>query len=108
MYFFGVFLPLYNGRQIPEGIFLSVFTFFALFSLCFAGLTLGLGLYDFDIFVCISTAVAFLNNVGTGLGAMDYATLPDGAKWMLMAGMILGRLEYITILILFTPKFWRD
>jgi trk system potassium uptake protein TrkH len=104
----GVFLPLYNGRQIPEGIFLSVFTFFALFSLCFAGLTLGLGLYDFDIFVCISTAVAFLNNVGTGLGVMDYATLPDGAKWMLMAGMILGRLEYITILIFFTPKFWRD
>jgi len=104
----GVFLPLYNGRQIPEGIFLSVFTFFALFSLCFAGLTLGLGLYDFDIFVCISTAVAFLNNVGTGLGVMDYTTLPDGAKWILMAGMILGRLEYITILILFMPKFWRD
>lgn len=104
----GIFLPLYNGRQIPEGIFLSVFTFFALFSICFAGLILGLGLYDFDIFVCISTTVAFLNNVGTGFGALDYTALPDGAKWMLMAGMLLGRLEYITILILFTPKFWRD
>ncbi len=109
----GVFLPLYNGRQIPEGIFLSVFTFFWFFIICVGALTLGLGLYNLDIFLCISTAISFLNNVGTGLGTLiqyaeDYRAFPESAKWMLMAGMLLGRLEYITILILFTPRFWRD
>jgi trk system potassium uptake protein len=109
----GVFLSLYNRQQIPEGIFLSVFSFFGLFIICFGLLSLGLSLYDFDIFTCLSAAVSCLNNVGTGFGTLightgDYTALPDGAKWMLMAGMLLGRLEYITVLILLSPKFWRD
>ena len=109
----GVFLPLYNGRAIPEGIFLSIFSFLALFIMCFCLLTLGLSLYDFDIFTCLSTAVSCLNNVGIGFGHVthytgDYTSLPEGAKWMLMIGMLLGRLEYVTVLILLTARFWRD
>lgn len=109
----GVFLPLYNNRQIPEGIFLSVFTFFGLFLISLGILSLSLALYGFDIFNCLSIALACLNNVGAGFGTLvsytgDYASLPTGAKWLLMIGMILGRLEYITVLILFSPKFWHD
>ena len=108
----GIFLPLYNNRQIPEGIFLSVFTFFGLFFISLGLLSLALALYGFDIFNCLSIALACLNNVGAGFGNLvsytgDYASLPTGAKWLLMMGMILGRLEYITVLIVLSPKFWR-
>ena len=55
------------------------------------------------------TAIA---NVGPGLGdiigpAGHFGTLPDGAKWFLMIGMLLGRLELIGILVLLSPAFWR-
>jgi trk system potassium uptake protein TrkH len=50
--------------------------------------------------------------VGPGLGEVigpsgNYATLPDAAKWILAAGMLLGRLEIITVLVLCMPAFWR-
>jgi trk system potassium uptake protein len=39
--------------------------------------------------------------------AGNYAPLPDGAKWLLAAGMIMGRLEFMAVLVLFTRRFWR-
>lgn len=109
----GVFLASYNHKPIPEGIFISVFTFFALFVLCFGSLAITLSLYDLDFLTCTSAAIAALNNIGPGLGDLigpdgTYAPLPDSAKWLLMIGMILGRLEYVTILILFSPGFWKN
>jgi trk system potassium uptake protein TrkH len=109
----GVFLSTYNKHPIPDGIFTSVFTFFGMFVACLGFLSLGLSFYDLDFLTAFSAAVSALNNVGPGLGDLigpdgTHAPLPDGAKWMLMTGMILGRLEYITILILLSPKFWKD
>ncbi len=57
------------------------------------------------------SATAFAN-VGPGLGevigpAGNYQSLPDAAKWVLAFMMILGRLEFFTILVLLTPAFWR-
>jgi trk system potassium uptake protein TrkH len=109
----GVFLPLYNGKRIPDEIFTSVFTFFALYVVSFGLLVLGLSAYELDISTCLSAAASCLNNVGPGFGPIigpeaNYAPLPDGVKWMLMAGMLVGRLEYVTIIILFVPSFWRD
>ncbi|AIL12896.1 hypothetical protein IM40_04220 [Candidatus Paracaedimonas acanthamoebae] len=109
----GVFIPMYNGKPIPEGIFLSVFTFFALFVACLGALALALSLFELDLLTCLFAALSVLNNMGTGFGDIlgdtgTYAALPTGAKWLLMFGMLVGRLEYITILILFSPKFWRD
>ncbi|MEC7512558.1 MAG: potassium transporter TrkG, partial [Pseudomonadota bacterium] len=51
-------------------------------------------------------------NVGPGLGPIvgpsgTYAPLPDTAKWVLSFGMLLGRLEFLTVLVLFAPSFWR-
>jgi len=51
-------------------------------------------------------------NVGPGLGSVigpagNFSPLPDAAKWLLSAGMLLGRLEIITVLVLLTPAFWR-
>ncbi len=109
----GVFPPTYNGAVIPDAVSISVFTFFALYILSFAVLVLGLGMFDLDMSTTISGAASALNNIGPGFGPVigpsgNFSTLPDGAKILLMIGMILGRLEYITFLILFLPSFWRN
>lgn len=109
----GIFLPTYNHTPIPEGIFTSVFTFFALFVICVGLMAIALSFYDLDFITATSAAVAALNNIGPGLGYIigpdtTYSFLPDSAKWILMIGMILGRLEYVTIIILLSPSFWRD
>ena len=74
-----------------------------------------LGLPDstgLDTVTAISASASALANVGPGLGEMigpagNYSKLPDSAKWVLSAGMLLGRLELFTVLVLFSPNFWR-
>lgn len=109
----GVFIPYYNGKPIPEGVSASVMSFFFLYALSFAGLALGLKLFDLDFITALSAAATAISNVGPGLGPMigpagTFAPLPDGAKWLLSLGMLLGRLELFTILILLAPTFWRS
>ena len=64
-----------------------------------------------DFVTSISAVATSLGNVGPGLGLVgpvnNFAALPDITKWMLSALMLLGRLELFTVLILFTPYFWR-
>ncbi len=108
-----IFPPTYENKPIPDVVSISVFTFFALYIASFGLLIMGLGLYNLDVSTTLSAAASALNNIGPGFGSTigpsgTFTSLPDGAKWMLMAGMILGRLEYITFLILFVPSFWRD
>ena len=60
----------------------------------------------------MSGAAAALANVGPGLGDIigpsgTYAPLPDAAKWLLSVAMLLGRLEFFTVLALFTSRFWQ-
>jgi len=52
-------------------------------------------------------------NVGPGLGPVvgpssTFASLPEGAKWLMAAGMLLGRLELFSVLVLLVPSFWRE
>lgn len=108
----GIFIPRYNGKPIPEGVFTSVFTFLGLYVLSLGVLALSLGLFNLDFVTCISGAVSALNNMGPGFGAvigpMDtYAILPTGAKWCLMAGMLLGRLEFVTVFVILSARFWK-
>ncbi|MCE2951162.1 MAG: TrkH family potassium uptake protein [Alphaproteobacteria bacterium] len=108
----GIFIPRYNAKPIPEGVFASVFTFLGLYLLSLGALTLGLALYNLDFVTCVSAAVATLNNVGPGFGHLvgpleNFSELPDGAKWLLMAGMLLGRLEFVTVFVLLSPRFWK-
>jgi trk system potassium uptake protein TrkH len=108
----GVFTPRYNGRPIPGQASRSVMSFFLLFFLCFAALALALGIIGLDSTTALSAAASALANVGPGLGEIvgptgSYAPLPDAAKWILCLGMLLGRLELFTVLVLFTPAFWR-
>lgn len=108
----GVFVPLYNHQKLRETDFMSVLAFFALYIFCYAALALSLSLCGLDVISSLSGSATILGNVGPGLGAHigpsgDYGNLSDTVKWILMFGMLLGRLELLTLLILLTPNFWR-
>ena len=109
----GVFIPYYNRRPITEDVALSVMSFFFFYVLVFVCLAVGLGMLGLDFVTAMSGAATAISNVGPGLGPVigpesTFTYLPDAAKWLLSAGMLLGRLELFTVLILFTPAFWRD
>ncbi len=112
LYPHGVFPATYQGRPISVDVQWSVIAFIFLFGASFAGITLLLTLQGLDILTSASGAATALANVGPGLGnvigpAGNFSTLPPGAKWVLAIGMLLGRLELITLLTLLTPSFWR-
>ena len=69
-------------------------------------LLLGTGL---DVTTAFTAVGASINNLGPGLGdvAANYASINDPAKWILCFAMLLGRLEVFTLLVLFSPMFWR-
>ncbi|WP_184435829.1 TrkH family potassium uptake protein [Roseospira goensis] len=109
----GVFIPYYNKKPIQEGVAEAVMAFFFMYALSVAFLTILLGLTGLDHVTALSGAATAISNVGPGLGdvigpAGNFATLPDTAKWLLAGGMLLGRLELFTVLVLFVPRFWRD
>jgi trk system potassium uptake protein len=108
----GVFIPYYNHRPIPDDVITSVLSFFFLYGVSFAILAVSLGMLGLDFTTAVSSAATAISNVGPGLGpivgpAGNFQALPDAAKWLLSAGMLLGRLELFTVLMLFTSFFWR-
>lgn len=108
----GVFIPYYNRRPIPDEVIVSVLSFFFVFGLSFAVLALGLGMLGLDFLTAVSSAATAISNVGPGLGPIvgpsgTFQPLPDAAKWLMCVGMLLGRLEVFTVLVLFSRTFWR-
>ena len=88
-------------------------SFFFVFGMTFALLAVGLALMGIDFLTAVSAAASAISNVGPGLGPIigpegNYSSLPDSAKWLLSAGMLLGRLELFTVIVLFTRAFWKD
>lgn len=109
----GVFVPRYNNKPITDEVSSSVMSFIIFFGLSFTLLAVVLSLYGLDFITSMSAAAQALSNVGPGLGEVigptgNYTSFPDGAKWMLASAMIMGRLELFTVLVLFSPTFWRD
>lgn len=109
----GVFRPLFNGKPISETAMSSVMSFFILFAFCFSVLAVLLSFTGLDYITSMSGAATVMANVGPGLGDIigpsgNYSSLPDSAKWLLATGMLVGRLEIFTVLILFSPYFWRN
>ncbi|KPZ69292.1 Trk system potassium uptake protein TrkH [Shewanella sp. P1-14-1] len=102
----------YNKRTIDNDIIRSIMAFIMLFFLVILLLAITLVLSGLDAVTSITGAITAVTNVGPGLGpvigpAGNFSSLPDIAKWALAFGMLLGRLEIITVAVLFAPKFWR-
>ena len=108
----GIFTNVYNGRPVTDDIVRSVIAFSFYFTLTVAVIALGLSFCGLDFITSLSGAATAVANVGPGLGdvigpAGNFAGLPEAAKWLLSGGMLLGRLEIMTVVILVTPMFWR-
>lgn len=107
-----VHVKRYNGRPLPDSISTSVQSFVFLYFVSFLALALALSLSGLDAVTALSGAATAISNVGPGLGELigpagNFATLTDLQKWLLSAGMLVGRLEILIVLVLFTPQFWR-
>ncbi len=98
------------GRKpLPEKVIEAVWGFFAAYFAISALMILTLMATGLDQETAFSAVAACLNNLGPGLGdvGQNFASINDFAKWTLCLAMLLGRLEIFTLLVLFTPGFWR-
>lgn len=108
----GVFVPIYQDQKISDHLVASVFSFIGLYLVTVATLAVLLSLTGLNFINSLSGAVASVSNIGSGIGKTlgptgNLSSIPIASKVILMAGMILGRLELLTIIIFLSPNFWR-
>lgn len=98
-----------GDRPVQETIINAIWGFFASYVAVFALIMLLLMATGLNQVTAFSATAACINNLGPGLGDVSahYGVLNQTAKWLLCMAMILGRLEIFTLLVLFTPTFWR-
>jgi trk system potassium uptake protein TrkH len=102
----------FNGKAVGADIILNVQAFF----IFYIGITvLGsivLSFFGLDFITAAGAVATCIGNVGPGIGAVgplnNFAELPDMVKWILSFFMLLGRLELFTVLLIFTPAFWKS
>jgi trk system potassium uptake protein len=105
-------LPVkFNGKSVPQDVIYKVMAFFLMYILLFVIGVLFLAAIGIDFETAIGASIACLGNIGPGIGLVgpveNFSFMPDAAKWFLSLLMLLGRLELFTVLILFSPHFWR-
>lgn len=108
----GVFVIHYNQRPITPAVLDSVLGFVVMYFFTFALFALALTATGVDFVTALSGSGSALANVGPGIGDVigpmgSYRPLPDLAKWILAAEMVLGRLELFTVAVLFSRSYWR-
>jgi trk system potassium uptake protein len=100
-----------GGMHIPNNVVFAVLGFIFLYFMSIVTLTFLLIFGGLDFISAFTAVIACINNAGPGLGqvgpATNYASLTDYEIWVLSFTMLLGRLEVFSLLILFTPQFWR-
>lgn len=102
-----VSVPLYQGQKISDFVVVSVISFLVIYIISLALLSLGLSLLGIDSSSSFSIAASTLGNVGLNMSQVSYTDMTQGMKILLSIGMIIGRLELITIVMLCMPSFWR-
>ena len=101
-----------DGRPVANETIFAVLAFMLVYGVAIIVFTLVLMASGLSFDVGFSAAVASINNMGPGLGAIGpagtFAPLTDFQTWVCAAAMLLGRLELLSVLVLFTPQFWRQ
>lgn len=99
----------HNGRPVPDRVLESIWGFFAAYTIVYVILMLLMIASGLDQVSAFSAIAATLNNLGPGLGEVSstFVSVSDFGKWVGIAGMLMGRLEIFTVLVLLTPDFWR-
>lgn len=100
-----------NGKAVAPSITYHVLAFIMIYITIFVIGSIFVGFTGLDLLTTISAVATSLGNIGPGFGAVgpldNFAAIPWVTKWILSFLMLIGRLELFTVLILFTPYFWR-
>ncbi len=104
--------PVTLGRAtISNQVIANVMAYMLIYGATTLGLTMLMLLSGLDIVTAFSAVVATVNNIGPGLGRVgpsaNFGNLSDFQTWVCTVGMLVGRLELIAVMVLFTPEFWR-
>ncbi|MDW6091381.1 TrkH family potassium uptake protein [Vibrio rhizosphaerae] len=99
-----------GDKALSPRVIDAVWGFFSTYALVFVLCMLALIATGMEELSAFSAVAATLNNLGPGLGevAVHFGDVNDKAKWVLILSMLFGRLEIFTLLVLFTPAFWRN
>ena len=100
-----------GGQNIPQGRLVTLLAFFTLYIIMLFITTAVMVLSGIDFTNAFTIALSLISNVGAGLDTnigpvMSWADLSDGLKWLCSFLMLVGRLEIIAVLVLFTRSFW--
>ncbi|WP_445725704.1 TrkH family potassium uptake protein [Flavobacterium sp.] len=102
----------YDGGSVPKTIIYNILSFFVLYMLIFIMSSLLLTFFGLDFPSAMGAAASSLGNIGPAIGSVspvdNFAHLTIPAKWFCSFLMLIGRLELFTVLILFTPFFWKN
>ena len=96
-------------RAMPDRVVEAVWGFFSAYAIVFVVIMIGLIATGLDNITAFTATAATLNNLGPGLGSVagTFADVSNGGKWLLVTAMLFGRLEVFSLLVLFSPTFWR-
>lgn len=108
-----VYSMRFDGRPLEKDVIDSVMAFFTLFMLTFGLLIVGLSLTGLHTKTALTAAWTAIANIGPVWGPEitkngSVAEFPASAKWLMIIGMYLGRLELVSALVLLMPRFWRS
>lgn len=97
-------------RAMPDRVVEAVWGFFSAYAIVFVVIMIGLIAAGLDNISAFTATAATLNNLGPGLGSVagTYSEVTDPGKWLLVLAMLFGRLEVFSLLVLFSPTFWRS
>jgi trk system potassium uptake protein len=100
-----------GGAAVSARVMASVIAYMMVYGATLVSLTMLLLFSGLDPVTAFTAVLACVNNIGPGLGevgpAVNYGALSDFQTWVCTAAMLLGRLELLSLLVLFTPQFWR-
>ena len=101
----------YNNHSVPQDIISNILAFFLFYIFIFIMGSLIMAMLGLDFLSAIGSVATSLGNVGPAIGSVgptdNFALIPDAGKWFLSFLMLLGRLELFTILVIFSPAFWK-
>jgi len=100
-----------GGAMVPPSVIAVVLAYMLIYGASIVGLTMLMLLSGLDLVTSFSAVIVCINNIGPGLGlvgpANNFGVLTDFQLWVLSFAMLLGRLELMSVLVLFTTAFWR-
>lgn len=100
-----------NSKTVPQQLINNVLAFIVFYLLIFMAGSVFMAGLGLDMESAMGSVAASLGNIGPGLGSVgpveNFSNIPSAGKWMLSFLMLLGRLELFTVLIIFSPTFWR-